>query len=217
MQKLMAMFCSVRFCIITNTLRGRISVDKYSYIHSKLTSGYNIRGKLTLKNSHIIAKGLTLNKLSEIAADQNGEINLAQDVSIGPRCIISATNTKVEIGANTSFFSDCLISGEISIGEDCLFAKNVSLLSSTHIIDGSGTIRENDRTFFAQNGHALHKKITIGNDCWLGSNVVVLPGVSIGNGVVVGANSVVNKSFPDYAVIAGTPARVIRSRRMNDT
>jgi acetyltransferase-like isoleucine patch superfamily enzyme len=50
----------------------------------------------------------------------------------------------------------------------------------------------------------------IGEDCWFGGNAIVLPGVTIGRGVTVGAGSVVTKDIPDFCVVAGNPARVIR-------
>ncbi len=55
-------------------------------------------------------------------------------------------------------------------------------------------------------------KITIGHDVWIGRNVVILPAVTIGNGVVIGAGAVVTKDIPDYAVVVGVPAKVLRYR-----
>jgi len=52
----------------------------------------------------------------------------------------------------------------------------------------------------------------IGNDVWIGANSVILKGVSVGNGVIVGASSVVTKDIPDYAIVVGNPARVIKYR-----
>lgn len=54
--------------------------------------------------------------------------------------------------------------------------------------------------------------MNIGNDVWIGRNVIVLPGVSIGNGAVVGAGSVVTKNVEKYSIVAGNPARPIRYR-----
>jgi maltose O-acetyltransferase len=57
-----------------------------------------------------------------------------------------------------------------------------------------------------------HKKISVGNDVWIGADAIVLPGVKIGDGCVIGAGSIVTKDVPDFAVAAGNPARVIKHR-----
>ncbi len=57
----------------------------------------------------------------------------------------------------------------------------------------------------------LHR-ITIGNDVWLGANVIITNGANIGNGVIAGAGAVITKDVPDYAIVAGVPARIIRYR-----
>jgi acetyltransferase-like isoleucine patch superfamily enzyme len=59
------------------------------------------------------------------------------------------------------------------------------------------------------------KPIKIGEDCWFGGNCIVLPGVTIGRGVTVGAGSVVTKDVPDYVVVAGNPARILQKIEMN--
>ena len=56
----------------------------------------------------------------------------------------------------------------------------------------------------------MGKPIDIGEDCWFGGNVIVLPGVTIGRGVTVGAGSVVTKDVPAFHVVAGNPARIIK-------
>ena len=56
------------------------------------------------------------------------------------------------------------------------------------------------------------KRIEIGNDVWLGRNVIITNGSNIGNGVIAGAGAVITKDVPDYAVVVGVPARIIRYR-----
>ena len=54
--------------------------------------------------------------------------------------------------------------------------------------------------------------LKIGKNCWIGAGAIILPGVTIGNGVIVGAGAIVTNDVPDYAVVGGNPARVIRYR-----
>ena len=56
------------------------------------------------------------------------------------------------------------------------------------------------------------QRITIGNDVWLGSNVLVANNSNIGNGVIAGAGTIITKDVPDYAIVVGSPARIVRYR-----
>ena len=108
------------------------------------------------------------------------------------------------------------INGSVSIGSGCIIAPNVFISSGTHPfrVYPEKTIREQERLIIEERGDlsSLDRPISIGDDCWLGVNVVVCPGVSIGRGAVVGANSVVLKDVPENTVCAGVPARVIGFR-----
>ncbi|WP_143461441.1 sugar O-acetyltransferase [Levilactobacillus enshiensis] len=88
----------------------------------------------------------------------------------------------------------------ITIGEHCYFGPNIGLYTPVHPLNAMA--RNNDVEMGAP--------ITIGDNAWLGGRVTILPGVTLGNNVVVGAGSVVTKSFGDNVVIAGNPARVIK-------
>ncbi|MEE1104690.1 MAG: DapH/DapD/GlmU-related protein, partial [Ruminococcus sp.] len=64
-----------------------------------------------------------------------------------------------------------------------------------------------------EQGKLEPKPVTIGDDCWIGRRVMILPGVHIAEGCVIGAGAVVTKNIPPYSVAAGVPARVIKSRK----
>ena len=98
---------------------------------------------------------------------------------------------------------------KVTIGDDCSFGPNVTIVTPVHPM----LPRERFAMRNAQ-GEARHmcyaKPVHIGNDCWLGANVVVCPGVTIGDGCVIGAGSVVVKDIPPMSFAAGNPCKVIR-------
>jgi acetyltransferase-like isoleucine patch superfamily enzyme len=69
---------------------------------------------------------------------------------------------------------------------------------------------------YAQEKMIIKGKIEIGSDSWIGAGAIILPGVKIGNGVIIGANSVVKDDAPSYTVWAGSPARKIRNLQITD-
>ncbi|KAF9871703.1 galactoside O-acetyltransferase [Colletotrichum karsti] len=104
----------------------------------------------------------------------------------------------VYVNSNSTWIDTCMI----TVGSRTLIGPNCSFYSGTHPLDP--TLRNGTR------GPESGKPITIGEDCWIGGNVIVLPGVTIGKGVTVGAGSVVTKDVPPYVVVVGNPARVIK-------
>lgn len=61
-------------------------------------------------------------------------------------------------------------------------------------------------------GFSEEKPVFIGNDVWIGGHVIILPGVNVGNGSIIGAGSVVTRDVPDYAIVGGNPAQIIKFR-----
>jgi acetyltransferase-like isoleucine patch superfamily enzyme len=92
---------------------------------------------------------------------------------------------------------------EVVIGEHVLLAPNVYISDHAHAY-------ENVELPVMRQGITDIAPVFIGRHTWLGQNVVVLPGVAIGQHCIIGANSVVNSSIPDYSVAVGAPARVIK-------
>jgi acetyltransferase-like isoleucine patch superfamily enzyme len=111
----------------------------------------------------------------------------------------------LEIGDGTSIVGGCVISASrsVSIGRSVLMARNVYISDHQHAFDNP------DRPILAQ-GITRTAPVEICDGAWLGENVVVGPGVRIGRGAVVGANSVVLEDVPDRTVAVGAPARVVR-------
>ncbi len=64
-----------------------------------------------------------------------------------------------------------------------------------------------------EQGYSEEKQIVVGDDVWLGYGAIILPGVTIGDGAIIGAGTVVTKDVPPYAIVGGNPAKVIRFRK----
>jgi acetyltransferase-like isoleucine patch superfamily enzyme len=92
------------------------------------------------------------------------------------------------------------------IGNYVLIAQNVSMMAVTHKFDST------DIPMIKQ-GSTKADPVIIEDDVWIGRNVIVMPGITIGKGAIVGAGAVVTKNIPSYAIAAGVPAKIIRYRK----
>lgn len=106
------------------------------------------------------------------------------------------------------------------IGAFCSIAKNVSITGMNH---PTSYITTNPFIYYKSRGIVTedrldlidkekNKKVIIGNDVWIGENVTLLPSVKIGNGAIISAGSIVTKDVPDYAIVGGVPAKIIKYR-----
>lgn len=119
---------------------------------------------------------------------------------------------------NIHYFDD---KTKLSIGKFCSIALNVNfILGGNHRTDwistypfSAGILSQTWNEASNIKGHPATKgDIIVSNDVWFGYNSIVLSGVKIGNGVVIGAGSVITKDIPDYAIVAGNPARIVKMR-----
>ena len=116
---------------------------------------------------------------------EGGHITIAEHTYIGPYVCMAGP-------------------GFIRIGKDCMIASHSSLYANNHVFENSSElIREQPVTT---------KGIIIEDDCWLGTGVRVLDGVTIGRGSVIGAGAVVSRDIPPYSIAVGVPAKVIGKR-----
>lgn len=103
-----------------------------------------------------------------------------------------------------------IASGErITIGDNCLMASKIYISDINHG-DYSGTFEYSSPDNPPDRRNLYTKPVEIGNNVWIGENVSILPGVRIGDGCIIGANSVVNKDIPDNCIAAGVPAEIIK-------
>lgn len=101
----------------------------------------------------------------------------------------------------------------ISIGNFCSIAPGVIIQEYFHDAQRLSTYFIQQNVLKNPSDETVSKgPITIGHDVWIGAHTVILSGVTIGNGVIVGAGSVVTKDIPDFAIVGGNPAKVIRMR-----
>lgn len=121
---------------------------------------------------------------------------------------------------------DCIDHATLIIGDDVSLSQNVHVSAMVEVRIGNGCligsdvlVTDHDHSFGPQYNKVLPKnrplmtrgKTILGRNVWLGDNVKVLSGVSLGDNVVVASNSVVNRSFPDNVVIGGIPAKILKA------
>ena len=111
----------------------------------------------------------------------------------------------LSIGDNSGVGIHSEMNGVVSIGRDVMMGPEVVVYTTRH---------KHDRTDISMmfQGMDTPAPVTIGNDVWIGRRVIILPGVTIGDGCVIGAGAVVAKDLPPYSIAVGVPAKVVKRR-----
>ncbi|MCB4807310.1 CatB-related O-acetyltransferase [Tamlana sp. 62-3] len=136
-----------------------------------------------------LAKVFPFCRISNSIIDDYSYVNLfakVNNTTIGKYCSISI-NFKSGLGIHPSNF----------ISTSPIFYSKKNALN---------------KTFSETDNFTEFKPVTIKNDVWIGADVIILDGVTIGNGAIIGAKSVVTKDVPDYAIVGGVPAKIIKYR-----
>jgi len=118
------------------------------------------------------------------------------------------TGQHIKLGHRSQLGHCCRIDNDVEIGNDVMMGPDVVMMTNSH------ETSRLDVPMIAQ-GPSPRKAIHVGNDVWIGTRVIILPGVSIGDGAIVAAGSVVTRDVPAFAVVAGVPARLIKYRNGN--
>lgn len=115
------------------------------------------------------------------------------------------TGSGIFLGNNSGLGINCKVRGPLVIGNNVMMGPDVLIFTSNH---------ETKRTDIPMNkqGFSRLKQVTICDDVWIGARVIILPGVTIGEGSIIGAGAVVTKNIPPYSIAGGIPAKVLKSR-----
>ena len=138
-------------------------------------------------------------------------VNIGDGVKIAKNCSIFGAETNIlEIGEESYVGMGTLLNG---FREQLTIGRNVSLAQNINIMTDSGPNASTEMQKFFP---LIQGPVSIGDHSWIGANSVIMPNVKLGKFCVVAANSFVNKSFPDFSVIGGNPARLIKTLKQNN-
>ena len=162
--------------------------------------------QLTAGKNLILEDGVSINALSEQGIILGDHVSIARNSILFCTGIIAQKGTGITIGDRTGISARAYFAGQggITIGNDVIMGPNVQVFSENHAFaDPTLTIKEQG---------VIKDPVVIGNNCWIGGGATILAGVHIGDGCVIAAGSVVTKSVAANSIVAGVPAKVIKSR-----
>lgn len=177
---------------------------------------YDANFDAELLQQRLIAEDLCfqLNNTRPSDSKKRRELLIKLIPDFGENCTVLSPFT-TDYGCYTAIGSDTFINhnayfmdgGGISIGHHCFIGPDCGIYTASHPL-----ISEERNT-----GLEKASPVKIGDNCWIGAKVTILPGVTIGNGCVIGAGSVVTKDIPDGVIAAGNPCRILRKITDNDS
>ena len=195
--------------LIYNILPSSIrSIPSIIYLY--WFSGINVKGMGDILAFHICqgkirsrinGKGSVIGKGVIIKAS----LNLEEDVLIDNECLM--IQGPVSIGRGTNFMFRSEIIGPVNIGRYCAIARKTTFQAQNHITSRVSIQRALYSKFYKNKLPSIEKGgIQVGNDVWIGTQAIILPGVSIGDGAIIGAGSIVTKNVKPYSIVVGIPA-----------
>jgi len=134
-------------------------------------------------------------------------IRFGANPSVSPDVVFSNPE-RITVGDRVRIGSRCHIwagpgQGRVRIGNDVLFGPEVMVTAATYRYNDGGPVSDQAMT---------EGDIVIGDDVWLATRAIILPGTTIGRGAIIGAGAVVKGDIPEFAIVAGSPARVVGAR-----
>lgn len=132
----------------------------------------------------------------------NHHFTMGKKTIIESNAVVNNIVGDVEIGNNSLIGIGSVVIGPVKIGDDVLLAQNIVISGLNH------GYRQLDKTI--REHKVTTKQITISDDVWIGANAVITAGVTIGTHCIVGGGAVVTKDVPDYCIVSGNPAKIIK-------
>jgi acetyltransferase-like isoleucine patch superfamily enzyme len=180
--------------------------DKGSISHPRITD--RIRSFLIRSRSRIFCESTTIFKENVlISISRGGRLEIGGNCLLhrGVVLLLTLPHPNVTIGNSVFIGKETIIAAKnrIQIGDFTIFAPRCYIIDHEHGFSRSDLIL---------NQRSVLKEVIIGRDCYFGTGTVILGGVTIGDGAIVGANSVVSRSIPAGEIWAGNPAKFIRPR-----
>lgn len=126
------------------------------------------------------------------------------DVIVKDHCYF-VNGSRLTVGDRSQLGSNARLNGDITIGDNVLMGPDVVMMATSH------EFARLDMPIYLQ-GAKPEEPIVIGNDYWIGTRAIILPGVHLGNQCIVAARAVITRSFPDRSVLGGVPARLLKMR-----
>lgn len=115
--------------------------------------------------------------------------------------------TNLKVGNFSQLGQNARLGGPISLGNHVMMGPDVVIMGVTH------DVSDLTKVMVDPTNPRIEKEVIIGNNVWIGTRVIIMPGVEIGDGSIIGAGAVVTKSFPQNSIIGGVPAKLIKERR----
>jgi acetyltransferase-like isoleucine patch superfamily enzyme len=191
-------------------LRGMVNAWRFRSCGTRLCVGrgaaFYFPSQIELGSHVVLEREVTLNGLSQKGLHLGNHVHIRERTALQATSVLDMPGIGMTIGAHTYIGPDCILGagGGIEIGSNVLLGAGVHILAENHRFDAvAHTVAEQG---------VSRRGIVIEDGCWIGNRAIILDGVTLGRGCVVGAGSIVTKSFPAGSVIVGNPAKLLRTR-----
>ncbi len=166
--------------------------------------------KVAVGDQVVIADGCVL----DARGDSNRGIRLGDNVILGDRATLRCKDGDIVIGNHVGIGLNASLS---AVGGNVLELADEVMIGPYAYLGGASYRRERLDIPISRQGQDLKGGIKVGYGAWIGARAVIMDGVTIGRDAIVATNAVVNKDVADYAIVAGVPARLVRTRRAEAT